>query len=75
MSHLQREIQELFKSARVLWRDEAAVSSMEYVFLLCVLSLAALVAFGELSEEVKDIARKSSYVLERGAGMGCYNGD
>ena len=60
---------------QALWWDEEGVSSVEYIFLMAVLSLAAIVAFGHLSLHVQLAAEDGSDALERAAGMGCYNGE
>lgn len=69
---LTRPIPGLLDAVRPLWVDEDGVSSMEYALLLCVIAVGAVVAFGHLGQTAKKIAEKSSYTLERAAGMGCY---
>ncbi len=68
MGCVRREVAQLIDAARLLWCDEEAVTTIEYVLLLSVLILGIMVAFGSLSENVGDVATKSSCTLD-GAAM------
>jgi Flp pilus assembly pilin Flp len=58
-------------AAKSMLQDERGVSSVEYAMLLAVLSLAAVIAFGQCSGEVQLVVTRGSRALERAAGMGC----
>lgn len=55
----------------LLCHDEAGVSSVEYAFLLAVLSLGAIMAFANLSSEVQAVADTTSAQMREASGMGC----
>lgn len=55
-----------------LWRDEEAVTTVEYALLLGILVAGSVVAFGQLSVDVSGVAREGSNALEQSVGMGCY---
>ena len=57
-----------------LWRDERAVTTVEYAMLMGVLVLGSAVAFGQLGDQAAIVAEKCSSALDRAAGMGCYPG-
>lgn len=57
-----------------LWRDEGAVTTVEYAVLMGVLVVGSAVAFGQLGDEAAVIAGKCSHTLNDAAGMGCYPG-
>ncbi len=57
-----------------LWRDEEAVTTVEYALLLGVLVMGSLISFGQLGDEAAAIASKCSDALNESAGMGCYPG-
>ncbi len=57
-----------------LWADDRGMTSTEYALLLAVLSLSAVVAFGQLSDRAIDVANESSSLLEEAFGMGCAPG-
>ncbi len=52
--------------------DEAGMSSAEYAMMLAVVSLAALISFGQVSTEVQRMVHEASNRLEEASGMGCY---
>jgi len=54
-----------------LWRDESALTSTEYVLLLAVVSLTAVLAFGNFSTELQTVANHTSDELERVSGLSC----
>ena len=54
--------------------DEAGMSSAEYAMMLALVSLAALVGFGQVSDEVQHIVQRTSARMQEASGMGCYNG-
>ena len=54
-----------------LWCDESAMTSTEYVLLLAVVSLSAVLAFGNLSTELSTVANTTSDELRRAFGTGC----
>lgn len=64
-------VQDLFAG---LWDDDAGVSSVEYAFLLAVLTLAVVVAFANMSGEVGTAANQASDTLEDTSGIGCSSG-
>ena len=55
-----------------LWRDEHGVTSTEYVLLLALIALSALVAFGSLSVQVQETAQDGSRALRNASGISCY---
>ncbi|MGI5820217.1 MAG: Flp family type IVb pilin [Armatimonadota bacterium] len=58
-----------------LWMDEIGVTSVEYAFMLAVLVLASVVAFGNLSAEVETtVYEASSTMQEESPGVGCSSG-
>jgi len=59
------------KPIRSLWTDQAGVSSVEYAFMLAVVSLAAVVAFASVSTEVQTIVNTTSDRMVRASGIGC----
>lgn len=54
-----------------LWRNETGMTSTEYAILLAVVSLSAVVAFGEYSTEIQTIVNRTSNELLRISGIGC----
>jgi len=54
-----------------LWRNETGMTSTEYAILLAVVSLSAVVAFGEYSTEIQTIVNRTSDELNRITGIGC----
>lgn len=54
-----------------LWCDESAMTSTEYVLLLAVVSLTAVIAFGNFSTELSAVANHTSDELERVSGLSC----
>jgi Flp pilus assembly pilin Flp len=57
-----------------LWWDESAMTSTEYCLLLAVVSLTAVLAFGNFSTELQTVANTTSSELERVSGIGCDTG-
>ena len=57
-----------------LWCDESAVTSTEYVLLLAVVSLTAVMAFGNFSTELQTVANRTSDELQRVSGLSCSGG-
>ncbi len=57
-----------------LWRDESALTSTEYCLLLAVVSLTAVLAFGDFSTELQTVANRTSDELERVSGLSCAGG-
>ena len=55
----------------LLWLDESAISSAEYALMLAVVSLAALVAFANVSTEVQTVVNRTSERLQSSSGMSC----
>ena len=55
-----------------LWRDEHGVTASEYVLLLALIALSALVAFGSLSAQVQETAHDGSRALRNVSGISCY---
>jgi Flp pilus assembly pilin Flp len=62
-----------FDLLATLIADEAGMSSAEYAMMLAVVSLAALVGFGQVSDEVQEIVRDASSRMQEATGMGCYD--
>ncbi|MGD9496083.1 MAG: Flp family type IVb pilin [Armatimonadota bacterium] len=54
-----------------LWRDEAGMTATEYCLLLAVVSLSAVLAFGNFSTELQTVANRTSDELVRAFGSGC----
>ncbi|MFW5868952.1 MAG: Flp family type IVb pilin [Armatimonadota bacterium] len=54
-----------------LMADEAGMSSAEYALMLALVSLAALVGFGQVSDEVQYMVDQTSQRLREASGMGC----
>ena len=54
-----------------LWLDELGVSSVEYAFMLAVISLAGVLAFASVSAEVRHVVDTSSRKMESISGIGC----
>ena len=59
-------------SLAALWRDEDALTTVEYALLMGLLVVGSAVAFGQLGDSAGVIAEKCSITLEDAAGMGCY---
>ena len=56
------------------WRDEEAVTTVEYALLMGILVVGSAVVFGQLGYDASSIARRCSRRLADAAGMGCYPG-
>lgn len=54
--------------------DERGVSSVEYAFMLAVISLAAVLAFARHSHEVQSIVNVTSDEMREASGIGCSSG-
>ena len=61
-------------SLAALWRDEDALTTVEYALLMGILVVGSAVSFGVLGDEAATIASKCSRTLDDVAGMGCYPG-
>ncbi len=59
-------------SLAALWRDEDALTTVEYALLMGILVVGSAVAFGQLGDSAASIADKCSRTLDDAAGMGCY---
>lgn len=57
-----------------LLRDEQGVSSVEYAFLLAVVSLAAVLAFTRHSQEVQNVVNITGDKMQDASGIGCSTG-
>ncbi len=73
-SEVEQMIESVSQYMALLWHDEAGVSSVEYAFLLAVLSLGAIMAFANLSTEVQAVADTTSAEMREASGMGCSSG-
>jgi len=58
-----------------LWRDQDALTTVEYCLLLAVLALGTVVAFGGLSSSVSSGVNAATDAVDEaggpGSGMGC----
>lgn len=57
-----------------MWADEGGMTSVEYAFLLGILSLAAVLAFSNLSTEVQGAVHRSADAIDTSPGTGCSGG-
>ena len=55
-----------------LWYDESGMSSTEYALLLGLIACGSLVAFGNLSTQVRGIAIEGSRTMQRASGISCF---
>lgn len=62
----------IFDLLVALVADEAGMSSAEYAMMLAVVSLAALVSFGQVSGEAQIIVETASVKMQEASGMSCY---